>query len=59
MEIEKVKSSWYLPPDYIKALDIVNKKKRILKSHQVELALQEYMEQYRELLKKNDIDLWK
>lgn len=59
MEIKKTKTSWYLPEDMLTAMDLVFSKKRVLKSHQVEMGLRLYFEEHKSLLKEAGIDLWK
>ena len=58
-DVKKVKTSWYLPEDMIKAMDIVFQNKRVMKSHQVEMGLKTYLVEHKRILKKEGIDLWK
>lgn len=58
MAKQKVKSSWYIPPEYAAALEAVFQHKRVMKSHQVELAIRGYMEnEHKDVLKKEKINL--
>lgn len=56
---KKVKTSWYLPEDMIQAMDVVFNEKRVLKSHQVEMGLREYLKEHKAILKREGINLWK
>lgn len=56
---KSIKTTFFIPSQYIQALNKIRDKERILKSHQVELALRTYFEKYRPLLTQEGVDLWK
>jgi hypothetical protein len=55
---KSIKTTFFIPPKYIEALNKILDKERILKSHQVELALKAFFERYRPLLQQEGVDLW-
>ncbi len=55
---KSTKTTYLLPDQYLEALEIIRKEERMLKSHQVELALKAYFERYRPLLVAKGVDLW-
>lgn len=55
---KSVKTTFFIPPKFIEALNVVRDRERILKSHQVELALRAFFERYRPLLQQEGVDLW-
>ncbi len=55
----KKKTSFWLPEAYIQAMKIIKNEERMQLSHQIELAMLNYFNQYRHLLEKNSVDVWK
>lgn len=58
VEGKSKKTTFFIPPHYIQALNVIRDRERILKSHQVELALRAYFERFRPLLQQEGVDLW-
>lgn len=57
--VKKLKSSWYLPEDVLRALRLVKEKERIDVSGQIEIGAREYLKRHDKMLKREGIDLWK
>lgn len=53
-----IKSSFYIRPDYTRALEAIWRNRKVLKSHQVEMGLAAYFESHKDFLLSVGIDLW-
>lgn len=57
-EPRAVKSSMYLPKEYLDAIQLIREKEKVLQSHQIEIGLRMYFSRHRKLLEANGIFLW-
>lgn len=56
---KSIRTSMHLPLNYIKALEVIRKEKRIYKSHQIEMGLLLYFQEHRALLESKGLHLWR
>lgn len=58
-ETKRIKTSWYIDPEVLEALNIVKEEEGTPISRQIEMGARIYLQRHEELLEDYKLDLWK